>query len=195
MFCKSNLIPHKITEIINLSVFAKSCKKVCNKKGLTLLRKMEQTVHTLKKDLRKVLSKRLSNLPIPHRRKASQEVFQQVEQMPAYEMCTAIFCYLAMPQEVQTLSFIDRCLMEGKRIFVPKVTGGNATDMQVLEVLCVEDIEKFPKSSWGIPEPPTESSDAWKSRAYGAIDLVVVPGVGFDASCQRIGHGKIDCEA
>jgi 5-formyltetrahydrofolate cyclo-ligase len=152
---------------------------------------MEQAVHSLKKDLRKMLKARLNNIPIPYRRKASQDIFQQVEQMPAYEMSTAIFCYLAMPQEVQTLHFIDRCLMEGKRIFVPKVTGSDSSDMQVLEVLSLEDIEKFPKSSWGIPEPPSELNESWKSRAYSAIDLVIVPGVGFDASCRRIGHGKI----
>lgn len=150
---------------------------------------MQQAVSVAKKDLRKVLKSRLGNLPIPYRRKASQEIFQQVEQLPAYATSTAIFCYLAMPQEVQTMDFIGRCLMQGKRIFVPKVTGSHS--MQVLEVQSMEDIERYPKSNWGIPEPPTEVGDAWMSHAYSVIDLVVVPGVGFDAACQRIGHGKM----
>ena len=157
---------------------------------------MEQTVRILKKDLRKMLKSRLGNLPNPYRRKASLEIFQQVEQMPVYIKSTAIFCYLAMPQEVQTRDFIERCLMEGKRIFVPKVldgVGSHGRDMQVLEVVSLEDMDNFPKSKWGIPEPPADLSDDWKSNAYSCIDLVIVPGVGFDQKGQRIGHGMYVC--
>lgn len=151
---------------------------------------MDQAVHVLKKNLRKILKARLGNLPNSYRAKSSQEIFQRVEQLDVYVKSTAIFCYLSMPEEVQTMEFIDRCLMEGKRIFVPKVLDGR--NMQVLEVLSLDDIEKFPKSRWGIPEPPADLTEAWKLRAYAAIDLVIVPGMGFDSSCQRIGHGKND---
>jgi hypothetical protein len=50
------------------------------------------------------------------------------------------------------------------------------------------EIHSFPKSHWGIPEPP--ASCGIPRDDYRAIDLVVVPGVAFDCQCQRLGHGK-----
>jgi hypothetical protein len=79
-------------------------------------------------------------------------------------------------------------------VFVPKVTSGKSRDMQVLEVQSLEHIQSFPKNSWGIPEPPSaEENGEWQARAFGAIDLVVVPGVGFDSQCHRMGHGECVC--
>ena len=79
-------------------------------------------------------------------------------------------------------------------MFVPKVTSGKSRDMQVLEVQSLEHIQSFPKNSWGIPEPPSaEENGEWQARAFGAIDLVVVPGVGFDSQCHRMGHGECVC--
>mmetsp|Transcript_15752 Transcript_15752/g.26298 ORF Transcript_15752/g.26298 Transcript_15752/m.26298 type:complete len:341 (+) Transcript_15752:102-1124(+) len=152
---------------------------------------MEAAARLLKKETRKLLKARVRNLPAPYCKSASQEIFQRLESTPAYKISTAVFCFLSMPQEVQTIDFIDKCLLDGKRIFVPKVTGGKRTDMQVLEVMSVEDIHSFPKSSWGIPEPPSALDEAaWRVKAFSAIDLVVVPGVGFDAQCRRMGHGR-----
>lgn len=152
---------------------------------------MEQAVHTLKKEVRKLLKSRLRNLPVPYCRTASQEIFQKVEGMQAYQRSTTIFCFLSMPQEVQTMNFIDRCFHDGKRIFVPKIVGSKSSDMQVLELMSISDIETFPKNSWGIPEPSSELDEAsWRALAFAAVDLVIVPGVGFDANCRRMGHGN-----
>ena len=49
------------------------------------------------------------------------------------------------------------------------------------------DIAEFPRSNWGIAEPPRDDSraDALDAR----VDLVVVPGVAFDCDNGRLGHG------
>lgn len=152
---------------------------------------MTQSVQALKKEARALLKDRLKKLTDTHRNLCSLQIFRQVEESSVYRDSRSIFCYLAMPQEVQTMEFIDRSLMEGKRIFVPKITGRKSFDMQAIEVSSMEDIEKFPKNNWGIPEPTKDPDDeACKHRAFDAIDLVIVPGMGFDSSCRRIGHGK-----
>ena len=154
-------------------------------------KEMTQSVQALKKEARALLKDRLKKLTDAHRNLSSLQIFRQVEESSVYRDSRSIFCYLAMPQEVQTMEFIDRSLMEGKRIFVPKITGRKSFDMQAIEVSSMEDIEKFPKNNWGIPEPTKDPDDeACKHRAFDAIDLVIVPGMGFDSSCRRIGHGS-----
>lgn len=150
---------------------------------------MDRSVQLLKNDVRKLLKSRLGNLPVNYRKSCSDEIFRRVEQMPAYERCRAVFCYLSMPQEVQTMNFIEKCFDNGKRVFVPKVTGRKSNDMQVLEATSMDEIKSYPKNSWGIPEPPT-GNEFWTGKAFAAIDFILIPGVGFDSSCQRLGHGK-----
>ena len=77
--------------------------------------------------------------------------------------------------------------MTPKRVFIPKVTGSASSEMIMLELASVAELENYPKNKWGIPEPPHVDFDATPT---GVIDLVLVPGVVFDQSCQRIGHGK-----
>ena len=61
----------------------------------------------------------------------------------------------------------------------------------MIQIFKEEDIDSFPKNKWGIPEPSTEEAMRCTDHTYsGKIDLVLVPGVAFDANCGRLGHGK-----
>lgn len=74
-----------------------------------------------------------------------------------------------------------------------QVTGPGSPDMIMLRVAGPEAVEAFPKSKWGIPEPllPAPFEPGRDDGTYaGRMDLVVVPGVAFDARCRRLGHGK-----
>ena len=94
-----------------------------------------------------------------------------------------------MKPEFQTIALIASALNEDKRVFIPKIVGGTPSDMVMVEIFSTDQINCFPKSKWGIPEP--ELSEGQKDGTHlGVIDLVIVPGVAFDSSCGRIGHGK-----
>ena len=93
--------------------------------------------------------------------------------------------------EVQTKGVLENAALT-KQLFVPKVLGKSSQDMVMLAVKDIADIEIYPKNKWGIPEAPVDGPD----KTYeGIIDLVIVPGVIFDSSCHRVGHGKgyYDC--
>ena len=64
--------------------------------------------------------------------------------------------------------------------------------MVMVRVNSLLDIENFPKSKWGIPEPTDEyiRDHPDVTGTPGAIDVVLVPGVAFDRNCARLGHGK-----
>ena len=46
----------------------------------------------------------------------------------------------------------------------------------------------WPKNKWGIPEPPPDMTVV--AAKPGDIDLLIVPGLGFDRSRNRLGQGK-----
>ena len=107
-----------------------------------------------------------------------------------YRTSHALSIFLSMPSgEVQTDMIIQHALNANKRVFIPKVTGPASHDMVMVEILSYADIQAFPKSKWGIPEPPL-GPDFIDATETGVIDLIVVPGCAFDKRCGRLGHGK-----
>lgn len=96
-----------------------------------------------------------------------------------------------MTPEIQTYQCIQKAFDDSKRVFIPKVTGKASEDMVMFELESYAAINEFPKSKWGIPEPPMEVVQRSTDGTYaGVIDTVVVPLCAFDATCGRVGHGK-----
>lgn len=83
-----------------------------------------------------------------------------------------------MKDEVQTHSFIEKW-SRTKRIVLPVVVG------DVLELRLYTDANDLAIGPYGIAEPIGEPF-----TDYAAIQLVVVPGVAFDAEGHRLGRGK-----
>ena len=75
--------------------------------------------------------------------------------------------------------------------------------MQMVESKSLEEVRSFTPNSWGIPEPDKSSisqrtdgivcpeckADSIAFEGDG-LDIVLLPGVGFDRQMNRIGHGK-----
>ena len=92
----------------------------------------------------------------------------------------AFYVSIAREREVDTTTMIEESLSLGKRICIPKVVKNNA--LRFIEIRSMKDLNK---GSFGILEP------AGGSRILPqAIDLVIVPGVAFDKSGNRLGFGK-----
>lgn len=94
-----------------------------------------------------------------------------------------LMVYMDFRNEVRTESLIIRALAEGKRVSAPvtDIKGKRLTPSELLEY--PGDLDP---GAWGILEP----------REYcvrpvdpGELDLVIVPGVAFDAGGNRLGYG------
>ena len=122
----------------------------------------------------------------------SAAVHLRLLDLPHYQSCKAVSIYLSMNGEVATTTTVEQCFRDSKKVFIPKILGKRSEDMFMLEVSGVNEISKFPKNSWGIPEPTLDdiASSPEDGTPAGIIDLVLVPGVVFDKHCGRIGHGK-----
>ena len=125
-------------------------------------------------------------------------ISNNITSLPIFQSSQAVSCFISMPKgEVQTSPLLSKILPigahgSGKRCFVPQVTGATPTDMIMVEIQDLNELNSFPKNKWKIPEPPTGSVD---STYKGIIDIILVPGVIFDKNCNRMGHGKgyYDC--
>lgn len=91
-----------------------------------------------------------------------------------------VLMYYSLPDEVFTHNVIDRLVNEGKTVLLPHVTDGE--NMELREYESRSDLAA---GCYGILEPSGRVFDD-----YGRIDVAVVPGMSFDADCNRLGRGK-----
>ena len=111
---------------------------------------------------------------------ASRAAQERLAGLPVFERASAVFCYLALEREVQTAWLIDECLRTGKTVGVPcrKAEGGPYA------VAGLGGDTETLSGPFGLREPVAPH---W--LRVETIELVVVPGVAFDASGGRVGHG------
>lgn len=147
-----------------------------------------------KQELRKHLICLLKDLSADSILQQSKGICDALYGLPQVSGCKAIAVFVSMHHEVQTAQFIDHCLATKDTVFIPKVTGPTPHDMKMLQLSSSCSLGSFPKNKWGIPEPPDNGSHI-DGLVDGKIEVVVVPGVGFDRNCHRLGYGKgyYDC--
>ena len=92
------------------------------------------------------------------------------------ESYSVIGVYLSMSDEVQTDELIRELLAKNKVVVFPKVIGDD---------LRFYRNNKFEKSKFGVREP-ADGEEYSKDK----IDVIIVPGVGFDVKRNRLGFGK-----
>lgn len=149
-----------------------------------------------KKATRNAVKEALERLPASAISAQSGDIASALFAFDKFAGCKAVCIYLSMASEVATYPIVERCLREKKRVFIPKVTGKGPADMVLHELASFDEIERFPRGKWNIPEPDLSPAElSLPEKYFGALDLIVVPGVAFDRRCSRVGHGKgyYDC--
>ncbi len=100
--------------------------------------------------------------------------------MPVFVRARHVACYLAAPGEVATDRILQACFEAGKKVAVPARRGGPA-DYGLCRFAPGTPLRV---GALGISEP---AEPDWVDA--GEMDLIVVPGVAFDAAGRRLGHG------
>jgi 5-formyltetrahydrofolate cyclo-ligase len=100
--------------------------------------------------------------------------------MPEYLEAGSVALYCSVNNEVSTERVISHSLSVGKTLFLPAVEGD---EMLFRKMSAREDLVV---GRFGIKQPASCCTAADPDN----IELIVVPGVGFDCSGQRIGYGK-----
>ena len=143
---------------------------------------------TAKRALRKAMKLILGGLDASTIARESACVTAQLVATDEWASATRIACFCSMPGgEFASRSLLEAAFAAKKRVFLPRVIDAKERTMEMLEAASLDDVDSFPASSWGIPEPPA-GEDRPDALVEG-VDLVVVPGVAFDFFENRLGHG------
>ncbi len=136
----------------------------------------------MKKRLReKVLKKRDS---IPPALKALKEtsIEKKLFAQDTFKSSKSILMYVSFRSEVDTRNYLDDILRMGKRLILPVVDARH----KLLKLYEVKDTSELVPGYMGIPEPDIREN---RRVTIKDIDLVVIPGTGFDINGNRLGYG------
>lgn len=148
-----------------------------------------------KRALRKSVTATLRSLPPTDVQEQSHAIAARVLSLPSFAKSKTVSCYLSMPTgEVDTSPLVSEILRAGKSLFVPKIDRSTEGRMEFLKVYGEEDLQPFPSGLWGIREPEHTWGEhrrmSAENEACEGLDMILLPGVAFDRSLSRLGHGK-----
>ena len=109
----------------------------------------------------------------------SARISEHVISMPEYRAAKRIFCYHALPMEVQTGGLIREILREGKELYLP-VTGED----NIITAVRLRDPDAMHRGAFRVMEP-----DGDETIEPERLDLILTPGLAFDRAGGRIGYG------
>lgn len=133
-----------------------------------------------KNRLRRDLLEKRRNLPQSLRREKSALILKVLLSEKVFSDASSVALYFPVNGEADTREIFKKCIDLEKKVFFPKTLGSD------LVFLRTRNIEELAPGAFAIPEPPADAE-----RARGdELDLVLVPGVAFDFSGNRIGYGK-----
>ncbi len=112
--------------------------------------------------------------------KKSLSITEKLFSMPEFKQAKAVLFYASFGNEVSTKEMVEKGIQNGKQVCVP-VTSFKDKTITVSKINSIEELEE--KES-GLIEPKET-----KSCPVGEIDVIIVPGIAFDAEGYRIGYG------
>lgn len=106
----------------------------------------------------------------------SQKILQLLADHPRFQAAQRVMLYASLPDEVQTLDFLETW-RHRKTVILPTVVGDDIIPVELADNVA------FAEGDFHIPEP--------QNHPYtGHFDLIVVPGMAFDREGHRLGRGR-----
>lgn len=130
--------------------------------------------------LRQQLKQARMQLDSQQRWRFSATIAEKVACHPAIVKAKNIACYVAFAGEVSTTAIIDGVWQAGKSCFLPCTT-----DHHQLQFFAYQADSQLQKNTFGFQEPRPLS----QSIAVTQLQAVIVPLVGFNQQCYRLGMG------
>lgn len=135
-----------------------------------------------KQECRAVALARRNAMDQRDRQDASRRITGRVLTHAGWDAARCVMVYAGMRGEVDTAELIGRGLAAGKIIALP-YTDWNTKELQPVRLY---DPTRLEPGRFGVPEP---RADEREFLDPAELELVCVPGVAFDAACNRLGYG------
>jgi 5-formyltetrahydrofolate cyclo-ligase len=116
----------------------------------------------------------------------SKSICSKFMALPEYAAATTVMFYIDVRSEVRTRHTLPDAIGSGKKIIVPW-----CNEQGELELFHLTSMDELSVGMYKILEPKPELRKLpHKVAATTDLDIVMVPGVGFDRRGARMGHGK-----
>lgn len=132
-----------------------------------------------KKEIRKMVTDARATLDFDTKRKFDKEIYTNFMNNELVKNAKSIAIYHSTDDEVNTTAIIYTLLQQGKEVSLPRV------EDKIMSMRIIDDIAFKYDKYFGIRQPAKDSTIILAKD----IDLLVVPGVAFDLSKNRLGLG------
>jgi 5-formyltetrahydrofolate cyclo-ligase len=141
------------------------------------------TIRSLKADLRKDVLARRDAMSPAERASSSERITVRLLDLDAYRDAGCVMAYVGFGSEIDTARFVATTLAQGKTLVLPRVERGS----RALGLYAVQDPERQLEAGvWGIRQP---RAGACPEVAASQVEFVLVPGVAFTRTGERLGYG------
>jgi len=131
-----------------------------------------------KNELRQTIRELKKQYTSQQMRVFSESILSHLEENVHFKRAQTVLIYSALPDEVQTSSFLQKWYTE-KLLLLPKVKG------EQLTLHPYEGQESLQIGTFGILEPRTTIF-----QDFERLDLAIIPGMAFDMTGNRLGRGR-----
>ena len=136
-----------------------------------------------RQQLRRQLRAARRALTPAQQRQAAHGLYRQLAQHPLFRRARHIALYLPNDGEIDPRPLLREAQRRGKRTYLPVLSDWPRTKMVFQQV---RRGEKLRPNRFGIPEPRIKRA---RQRTIWALDLILLPLVGFDDEGGRLGMG------
>lgn len=128
-----------------------------------------------------------------YRDSSSEKICSKLLHSDEYRQASVILGYMPLNTEVDVLPILQKALVDGKRVAVPRII----PDTSIMEFYFLQQQEIYNQlqvGSYGIYEPdanlPKFQFNDFKSLSVKEKILILVPGLAFSKNNNRLGRGK-----
>lgn len=129
-----------------------------------------------KDDIRKLIKRQKTSLSNIDKKFQSDLVFNKLFQLREWNNAYRILAYYSLPDELQTIDFLDST--SNKELFIPRINGNTL------------DITYYNKNNLKMGAFNIWESNSRDTISVTELDMIIVPGVAFDRNKNRLGRGK-----
>jgi len=136
----------------------------------------------MKNSIRKEVIGKRDRIPSELKGTKDSSIKQRLFALPEFLSALSVLFYASFRSEVETSGLIRESLSMGKKIILPKVERRR----HMLRLYEIKNLDETAPGVMGIPEPFQSEG---REVLLEDIDLVVIPGAGYDSPGNRLGYG------
>lgn len=136
----------------------------------------------MKKKIRARLLRKRDSIPPELKVQKEAAIEKRLFGLEEFMRATSVLAYVSFRSEVDTTRFLQDIINSGKKLVLPVVDSRH----KVLRIYEIKETSELEYGYMGILEPGVREN---REVALPDMDLIIIPGAGFDLKGNRLGYG------